>query len=972
MYIVENSNIEFTSIEFFKELSANTNHYTMQQVYTNLIEIYSYLIKNNLFSFNSSFSKEIKDYIVNSNIDNLDGVKTDIALQMPQFIQNMLYKNVILEESFKNSPEFIKISKYKSDKLNGLLNLIAEDITNIVTTIYPELDKEVLSSQIFFASMQRLTDGINYGNNKIALSTRLIKRYGYDPKVLTMEILKTMSHELGHEELILKGVSESSNMIDTLHELYAYLIETLLIKSYSKVKGIKETDSVFSINEQSGFISNTLDNIFTLESIIKNFLLRKKDEHDQALDILSLLQQDKYKELFPKEKIIETLEIIENFAKGITFEDDGITKTLRVNDLNMQAVSFFMLIFMFGGDLEITLPDFLALSKSLTVFNTSLFDPNKVLEAFIRKDTNYMYHLIDEIIVKGNARIKELNNMLFANKTFEFNGQSYGYSITTNNSENGLLKDGKILIYFAPNEINFLVNNLDPKKAKAIKKKAKILTDKISKNPDVFVLSQKVSIVTPNDTAIRSIRKALTAPIKRTLGITTFMLNLLELFNDLLIPSPFKNSKSINIVYYDNIDNIYPQKDILSVYISDKEISEIPFELTEYTINGRSLKISYDKKNNFITAYCPQASKQEIIEMTAKYIKTTIASQNNNVNLKNIVVDSTVLPDTITYHLSQENEGFACISSTFMELGLDFIEDLLKLDDIESVMFAKQIYDYIGNISFKQLSKILQDKSLECSQIIVDSDNLLREMTPNQMLLKAVLKTTKLKVIIKVSSQEEMEKIYNIYELTDFMLEKETNNILSRDIVEYTPSEGVIQKAPVSYIELTDLTNIEDRLENIPSHQAIVISVNSDSAKNIDISNNMILNSLKITLTRILKSKSISTKTAGNMGKELAKQINISDEEKENLANNYNEIKKSLTKDNLTKLITDFPNIFTSEVTSYMEKLFEQDSEEITPAIVAFIDNFLNNILYDDNIDQLEISVQIDDIKHYKSILSAA
>ena len=227
-------------------------------------------------------------------------------------------------------------------------------------------------------------------------------------------------------------------------------------------------------------------------------------------------------------------------------------------------------------------------------------------------------------------------------------------------------------------------------------------------------------------------------------------------------------------------------------------------------------------------------------------------------------------------------------------------------------------------------------------------------------------------MIIKVSSKEEMEKIYDIYELTDFMLETQKDNTVNRDIVEYTPSEGITQKAPVSYIELTDLTNIEDKLENIPSHQAIVISVNADSAKNINISDNMILNSLKITLTRILKSKTISTKTAGNMGKELAKQITIGHEEKEKLANIYNEVKKSLAKDSLTKLMTDFPNVFTSEVTSYMEKLFDPNSEEITPAIAVFIDNFLNDILYDDNIDQLEISIQIDDIKHYKSILSAA
>lgn len=972
MLLVENPNIEFTSIDFFRLLSANTNHSAMRQVYNNLIEVYSYLIKNNILTFNSSFNKEIENYINSTETDNLDGVEINIAERMPSFIQSILYKNMILEESFKKSPIFIKKAKYKSDKLNGLLNIISEDITKIVTTIYPGLDKEILSSQIFFSSLERLTDGVNYGNNKIAISNKLINRYSYSPNALTIELLKTISHELGHEELNLKGVSESGNMIDTLHELYAYLVETLLIKAYSKAKGIKETNTVFASNENVGIIGKITDDVFILKSIIKDFLLKRKDEHDQALDILLLLHQSQYKDLFPIEKMIETLDIIESFAKGITFEDDGITKTLRVDDLNMQAVSFFMLMFMFGGEMDISEQKFLALGKSLTIFNTELFDPNKVLEAFIKKDTDYIYHLIDEITVKGDARTKELNEMLFGNKTFEFNGQSYGYSITTNNSENGLLKDGKILIYFAPNEIKFLVNNLDTKKAKTIKRKADILTTKISQNPTVFVLAQQVRIVTKNDTAIKSVRKAVQAPIQRTLGIATFILNLLELFKDLLIPSPFTNSKSINIVYYDNLDLIEPAKNILSVYVSDQEIEGIPFELTEYTINGRSLRISYDKKSNFITAYCPQASKQEIIEMTAKYIKSNIASQKNNVNLKNIVIDSTVLPDTITYHLSQENEGFACVSSAFMELGISFIEDLLKLDDIESVMFAKQIYDYIGNLPFKQLSKILQDKSLEGSQIIIDGDNLLREFTPNQMLLKAILKTTKLKVIIKVSSKEEMEKIHDIYELTDFMLETQKDNTVNRNIVEYTPSEGIIQKAPVSYIELTDLTNIEDKLENIPSHQAIVISVNADSAKNINISDNMILNSLKITLTRILKSKTISTKTAGNMGKELAKQITVSDEEKEKLANRYDEVKKSLTKDSLTKIMTDFPDVFTSEVTSYMEKLFDRDGEEITPAIAAFIDNFLNDILYDDNIDQLEISIQIDDIKHYKSILSAA
>ena len=972
MYIVENPNIEFTSIEFFKELSANINHSTMQQVYNNLIDVYSYLIKNNLLTFNSSFSKQIKDYIVNSNIDNLDGVETDIVLQMPSFIQNLLYKNMLLEQDFKNSPAFIKVSKYKSDKLNGLLNLIAEDITKIVTAIYPSLDKEVLSAQIFFASMQRLTDGINYGNNKIAISNGLIKRYGYDPKVLIMEILKTMSHELGHEELILKGVSESSNMIDTLHELYAYLIETLLIKSYSQIKGVKETDSVFAANDKVGITGRALDIIFIFKTKITDFLLKRTDEHEQALDILSLVQQSKYNDLFPKEKIIETLDIIESFAKGITFEDDGITKTLKIDDLNMQAISFFMLMFMFGGELNISEQKFLALSKSLTVFDTKLFDPDKILEAFIKKDTDYIYHLIDEILVKGNARIKEINNMLFGDKTFEFNGQTYGYSITTNTSENGLLKDGKILIYFTPKEINYLLDNLDPKKSKRIKRKAAILTEYISQNPNVFILMQKINVLKEEDVSTKSIKKLLQAPIQRALAVTMFILNVSKMFKDVLKTSPFKNSTSMNVIYYDDIDMINPSKDFISVYVTETDLHETSFELTEYTINGRTLRITFDTKNNFITAYCPQASKQEIIEMTAKYIKTTIASQSNNINLKNIVVDSNILPDTISYNLSQDNEGFVCISSSFMDLGVSFIEDLLKLDDIESVMFSKQIYDYIGNIPFKQLSKILQDKSLGDNQIIIDSDVLLREMIPNQMLLKALLKTTQLKVIVKVSSNQEMEKIYNTYELTDFMSETEENEVINRDIIEFNPSEGITKIAPVSYIELTDLTNIEDKLENIPSNQAIVISVNTDSAKNLNISDNMVLSSLKITLTRILKSKTISKKTAENMGKELSKQININDEEKEKLANRYNEIRNTITDDNLTKLINEFPNVFTSEITSYMEKLFEQDSEEITPAIIAFIDAFLNDILYNDNIDNLEITINVEDIKYYKNILSAA
>ncbi|MBR3628042.1 MAG: hypothetical protein IKN42_04255 [Elusimicrobia bacterium] len=973
MFLVENPNIEFMSIDFFKELSANTNHLTMQQVYNNLIEVYSYLITNNLLSFNSSFSNEIENYIKISNADNLDGIEIDTVIQMPSFIQNMLYKNMILEEDFKLSPVFVKQAKYKSDRLNGLLNIIAEDITNIVTTIYPELDKNVLSAQLFFSSLQRLTDGVNYGNNKIAISNKHIKRYSYSPNALIMEILKTISHELGHEELILKGISESSNNIDTLHELYAYLVETLLIKSYSQAKGIKETTyTVFAANENLGFIGRIIDDIFILKSIIKNFLLKRTDEHDKALDILSLLSQKQYKDLFSEEKIIETLDIIESFAKGITFEDDDITKTLKVDDLNMQAVSFFILMFMFGGELNISEQKFLALSKSLTVFNTELFDPNKILEAFIKKDTDYIYHLIDEIIVKGNARIKEINNMLFDNKTFEFNGQTYGYSITTNNSENGLLKDGKILIYFTPKEINYLLDNLDPKKSKRIKRKAAILTEHISQNPDVFILMQKINVLKKEDVSIKSIKKLLKAPIQRALAVTIFILNVSKMFKDVLKTSPFKNSTSINVIYYDNIDMINPSKDFISVYVTETDLHETSFELTEYTINGRTLRITFDTKNNFITAYCPQASKQEIIEMTAKYIKTTISSQNNNINLKNIVVDSNILPDMISYNLSQDNEGFTCISSTFMELGLTFIEDLLKLDDIESVMFSKQIYDYIGDIPFKQLSKILQDKSLGDNQIIIDSNVLLREMTPNQMLLKAFLKTTQLKVVIKVSSQEEMDKINNIYELTDFMLETKKDNTIRREIIEYSPSEGVTQKAPVSYIELTDLTNIEDKLENIPSHQAIVISVNTDSAKNINISDNMVLSSLKITLTRILKSKTISKKTAEDMGKKLAKQINIGDEEKEQLADRYNEIKKPLTYDALMKLIKDYPNVFTSEITTYMEKLFEQDSEEITPAITAFIDVLLNDILYNDNIETLEVTIKLDDIKYYKNILSAA
>ena len=67
-----------------------------------------------------------------------------------------------------------------------------------------------------------------------------------------------------------------------------------------------------------------------------------------------------------------------------------------------------------------------------------------------------------------------------------------------------------------------------------------------------------------------------------------------------------------------------------------------------------------------------------------------------------------------------------------------------------------------------------------------------------------------------------------------------------------------------------------------------------------------------------------------------------------------------------------FPDVFTSEAQSYMEKLFDSDSDEITPALAAFIDAFLNDILYDDTIENIEVTVQIDDIKRYRAILSAA
>ncbi|WP_372520928.1 hypothetical protein [Candidatus Ruminimicrobiellum ovillum] len=972
MFIAENPNIEFTSIEFFRILSANINHSVMQQIYENLIDVYTYLIRNNLFTFNSSFNEEIKNYVVSEQLDNLDGVEIQTALQMPAFIQKMLYENARAEENFTNMENFAKQIKYKKDNLNGLLNIISHDIANIVASIYPEMNTDILSAQIFFASLQRLTYGANYGNHNIAVSRDLINRYKNDPNALTIEILKTVSHELGHEELFLRGVDGNTNLINTLHEFYAYLFETLFIKAYSQRKGIRETESVFTTAIKQSPLNNIADNALTIAVILSDFALGKKDEHDQALDILAILQQDEFKEFFPKEKIIETFDIIDTLANEISFEDDGITKILRVDDLNMQALSFFILMFMFGGEIDLSYSKLLALSKSISLFNTKLFDEKKVLEALIRKDFESINHLIDTILVKGDARTKELNELLFNNETFEFEGKQYGYSITSNRSENGLLKDDKILIYFTPNEIKFLITANDAQ-LRLLKRKAKNLTSTISDNPQPFMHSQKVTVIT-RDSYFQNVKRVLEAPVKRALAITSFTLDVLTMFTDLLKEDHFKNSKSINVVYYDDIDDIEPNKDILSVFVSEKEIHGPGFEVSGYTINGRNLRIYYNTEDNLIMAYCPQASKQEIIEMTAKYIKSTIASPKNNVTLKNIVIDSNVLPDTITYHLSQENEGFACVSSTFMELGLSFIEDLLKLDDIESVMFSKQIYDYVGSIPFKQLSKILQDTSLNGSQIIIDSDIFSStEMAANKILFKTLLESAKLEIIVKISSQEEAEQIYNEYGISAFMFETQKDDLTIREIVEFEPSQGMIQKAPVSYIELTDLTNIEDRLENIPSHQAIVISVNADDAKNINLSDNMILSSLKATLTRILKSKTISTKTASNMGKELAKQVNISDEEKENIANRYNEIKKSLTIDNLSKLENDFPDVFTSEVTSYIEKLFEQDSEEITPAIAAFIDAFLNDILYDDNLEDLQVTINLDnDIKHYKSILSAA
>ncbi|MCR4662536.1 MAG: hypothetical protein K5622_01450 [Endomicrobiaceae bacterium] len=977
MYIVENPNIDFVSIEFFRELASGVNNSTMQQIYNNLLETYSYLIENNILDFNSRTDEDLKDYVMVYHPQALEDIETDTLLQMPTFIQKILFKNFSIEEKVRTSPDFIKIAKFKSNKLNGLLNVISQDVTSIIKKIYPNTDENILSAQLFFSSMERLTDGANYGNNRIAISNQLINRYKDDPEVLINEILKAISHELGHEELILKGVSGSTNMIDTLHELYAYLFELLFIKSYSKTKGIRETESVFATSEKSSPVRKVLDGIYIAKTMLKDFISGTTDEHTQALDILALLQQPRYKSFFPKEKVIETLGIIETFAKGLIFEDDNITKIISVDDLNMQALSFFTLIFIFGDDLDIYMPKLLDLSKALTVFNTEIFNPEEVLEAFIRKDVDFMYMLIDEIISEGNKRINEINQMLFDNKTFEFNNKTYGYSITTNRSENGLLKDDKILIYFTPSEIKFMAKALtDNKKIKSIKRKADILTNNIAENPYAFILLQQVNVVANQDTSIKTIKKVLQAPIQRVLSIAIFKLDTAKILKNLLTTSPFTNSQSINVVYYDNLSLINSRKDILSVYVTEKEPYEKAFELTEYTINGRSLRISYDKENNFITAYCPQASKQEIIEMTAKHIKTILTSRNTNtnINIKNIVVDSDVATDTMTYTLSQDNEGFEYISSSFMELGIVFIEELLKLDDIESVMFSKQIYDYIGNIPFEQLSKILKDTSLGDNQIIIDSDTLLdKDILSNRKLLKALLQTTQLKVITKVSSKQEMEELYNIYEITDFMLESEKDNATSRAIVEYNPYEGFTQKAPVSYIELTDLTNIEDKLKNIPSHQAIVISVNSESAKNINLNDNMILSSLKTTITRILKTKSISKKTASNMGKILAKQVKITDEEKEKLANSYNAIKKSLTSENLAKLITDYPNVFITDAQAYIEKLFDNEDVEMTPAHVAFIDAFLNNILYDDNIEDLKVEIsQTDDIKYYKNILSAA
>ena len=974
MFLIDNPNIdpEFKNIEFFRVLSSNIYHSAMQQIYENLIDVYAYLIKNNMLTFNSSFDEEIKNYVVSSGLDNLDGIDIQTALQMPRTIQQMLYENTRSEENFKRMTRFAKQVKYVKDNLNGLLNIMAHDIANIVTSIYPEMDTDILSAQIFFSSLERLTNGVNYSNHNIAISNNLINSYKKDPNVLVTEILKTISHELGHEELFLRGVSGNTDLINTLHEFYAYLFETLFIKSYSQKKGIRETENIFTTRLKQSLFNNLVDDIVMKAAELSDYVIGKKDEHDQALDLLVFLQDGKYKEYFTKDKIIETFDIIEAFAKGITFEDDGITKELNVDDLNMQALSFFILAAMFGGEIDLPYSKLLALGKSLSLFNTELFEKDKVLQALIRKDFDYINHLIDRIIVQGDARTKELNKLLFDNKTFEFEGKQYGYSITSNRSENGLLKDDKILIYFTPNEIKFLITANDAQ-LKLIKRKANILTSHISDNPQAFIFSQQVKFVV-KDTYFQNVKKVLEAPIKRALAITNFAIDTLEMFKNLLKSSPFKNAASINVVYYDDVDDIQPHKDILSVLVSEHELYGPGFEISGYTINGRNLRIYYSKPDNLIMAYCPQASKQEIIEMTAKYIKSEIAAPKSNVVLKNIVVSSDISPDTITYNLSQENEGFQCISRTFVNLGIEFISDLLKLDDIESVMFSKQIYDYVGNIPFRQLSKILQDPSLADSKIIVDSDMLSStEMMTNKIMLKTLLQATQLEVIFKISSIQEAEQIYNEYGLTNFMLETEKDNLIQREIVEYEPAQGMTQKSPVSYIELTDLTNLEERLENVPSDQAIVISVDADAAKNINISDNMVLSSLRTTLTKILKSKTISIKTAANMGKELAKQVNLAEDQKEALANNYNSIKHSLTREDVLKLTDDYPNVFTPEVQSYMEKLFDPDSEDIMPAVTAFIDAFLNDILYDDNLEELEVTINFDnDIKHYKSILSAA
>ena len=202
---------------------------------------------------------------------------------------------------------------------------------------------------------------------------------------------------MGHEELFLRGVTGNTDLINTLHEFYAYLFETLFIKAYSQKKRISQSESVFTTAAQQSMLDNFIDDILTTAIRISDLALGKRDEHDQALDILALLQQDEFKEFFPKEKIIETLDIIEAFAKGISFEDDGITKKLNVDDLNMQALSFFILMAMFGGEIDLPYSKIVTLSKSLSLFTTQLFDEKKVLEALIRKDFEYINHLIDYI-----------------------------------------------------------------------------------------------------------------------------------------------------------------------------------------------------------------------------------------------------------------------------------------------------------------------------------------------------------------------------------------------------------------------------------------------------------------------------------------------------------------------------------------------------------------------------------------------